>query len=423
MSSSPASGRPYFFLSYAHTPKHDQNDRNDPDRWVHKFFGDVCQNILDITNAHPAEVGFIDRNNRAGGIWPVELARALATCRVFVPLYSERYFGSEHCGKEWFAFSRRELNQRARLPSTGSAILPALWSRVKPDLLPDVTKDLQYVHPNFGGTYADEGFYGIIKLDRFGREYRRLAYRFAQLIVEVAEETQLEPAEPAKYSLLQSSFGSPDQTPGAAPGMQITLLALDTSTALPAGRSGDYYGRTSRAWRPYHPDYSQPLADYATALAERCGCMPVVGSYDEHHRVWMANGHPIPPGLCLIDPWAAISARHLEQLRHLDELESWVSVLVPWNQHDAELAAAEQVLRQALRQSLGRKMDSVPHGCQLAVDGIPSLPEFGELMPEMAMTMLRRFRRDPNVRAYPPGPPTERFRLRGVQPEDPGGSQ
>jgi hypothetical protein len=44
-----------------------------------------------------------------GHEWPWRLSNALATCSVFVPLYSRRYFKSEHCGKEWFAFHRHAL--------------------------------------------------------------------------------------------------------------------------------------------------------------------------------------------------------------------------------------------------------------------------------------------------------------------------
>ena len=106
--------RPYFFLSYARTPKRDPSDRDDPDRWVYKLYKDLCAEILQMTDARPEEAGFMDRENRIGAQWSPELTSALARCRVFVPLYSRRYFESDNCGREWFAFARREITHRAR---------------------------------------------------------------------------------------------------------------------------------------------------------------------------------------------------------------------------------------------------------------------------------------------------------------------
>lgn len=84
---------PYFFLSYAHTPKQDPNDPGDPDKWVVNLFRDLCAHIMHMTNLpHGARAGFMDRELRSGSDWPFRLAQALATCRVFVPLYSQRYF-------------------------------------------------------------------------------------------------------------------------------------------------------------------------------------------------------------------------------------------------------------------------------------------------------------------------------------------
>ena len=70
--------RPYFFLSYARTPKRDVADRSDPDRWVHKLYKDLCDEILQMTDARPDEAGFMDRDNKMGAEWSPELMAALA---------------------------------------------------------------------------------------------------------------------------------------------------------------------------------------------------------------------------------------------------------------------------------------------------------------------------------------------------------
>ena len=415
---------PYFFLSYAHTPKRHPNDPGDPDRWVCQLYDDLCEIILGLTNAHPRSVGFMDRQSGPGARWPEDLAQALATCKVFVPLYSERYFGSEHCGREWFAFARRELTHRAQGGRVSSAIVPALWADIDPDCLPEVAKSVHYDHSDFGRRYRAEGFYGLIKLKRFRKDYELAVHQLARRIVRVAKETKLGAAQASDYQALQCAFGSPGSAATAGTQLQITVLALDT-TSLPEGRTGDYYGPTPRTWSPYRPDYSQPLVEYAKELAAYLGCQAVVGTFDEHAEEWAVNGQPIPPGLCLVDAWATVSSDAQKKLRRFDELrQPWISVLVPWNTQDAEMTAAEQILRRGLNKSLRRKLAGVPYRCRMAATGIPTLQDFGELLPQMTAIMLKRFRKDEGVPTYPPeGPPTERPRLRRADPEDAGGSK
>ena len=77
-----------------------------------------------MTDAEPSEAGFMDRENSLGTEWSPELISALARCRVFVPLYSRRYFESDNCGREWFAFARREVNHQARRGDLVYAMVP-----------------------------------------------------------------------------------------------------------------------------------------------------------------------------------------------------------------------------------------------------------------------------------------------------------
>ena len=71
---------------------------------------------------------------------------------MFVPLFSPRYFASERCGKEWYAFAQRVIRQ-----------LP----------LPD--EQLRFDHRALGERYAIDGLCGLIKLRLFAEEYRRAA--------------------------------------------------------------------------------------------------------------------------------------------------------------------------------------------------------------------------------------------------------
>jgi hypothetical protein len=99
---------PYFFLSYAHSQRNGSGNPPELDIWVKKLFGDLCNQINSLTILPRGwTAGFMDRDLLPGHDWPEGLARSLASCRVFVPLYSRRYFESEHCGKEWSAFAQR----------------------------------------------------------------------------------------------------------------------------------------------------------------------------------------------------------------------------------------------------------------------------------------------------------------------------
>src|SRR3984885_15990586 len=108
---------PLFFLSYAHGPRDDRSGR-DPDLWIAQLYDDLCDHIKSLADLPPTQkAGFMDRELRQGHEWPERLSNALATCRVFVPLYSRRDFKSEHCGKEWFAFNRGRLKHNAKKTS------------------------------------------------------------------------------------------------------------------------------------------------------------------------------------------------------------------------------------------------------------------------------------------------------------------
>jgi len=59
----------------------------------------------------------------------------------------------------------------------------------------------------------------------------------------------------------------------------------------------------------------------------------------------------------------------------------------------------------------------------MAATGIPTLEDFGELLPQMTAIMLKRFRKDEGVPTYPPaGSPRERPRLRMADPQESGGT-
>jgi FxsC-like protein len=425
--------RPYFFLSYARTPKRDPADRDNPDRWVRKLYRDLCDAILQMTDASPAEAGFMDTENKLGSEWSPELMNAIKNCRVFVPLYSRRYFESDNCGREWFAFARREVTHRARGGERVDAIVPALWTRLDRDKIPAVAQTFQYAHPDLGERYGADGFYGIMKLRNYRVDYQRAVHRLAERIIEIGDNSvphadhEVQRMERKDFESLQSAFGPASARRTTNGHLQITVLAHDTST-LPQGRARDYYGDTPGSWSPYQPHYPQPVAEYALELARKClGCDPLIESFDATSDVVAMNGagseRMATPGICFVDAWVVLSDAHLERLRQLNDLAvPWLSVVIPWNIDDQGLAAEEDVLRAKLKEHLGRKLQGVPRRCRMAADGIPTIQDLAEVLPEMAMTMLKRYHTEAPA---PPAlvPVVPRPRLRRADPLETGGHE
>ena len=100
----------------------------------------------------------------------------------------------------------------------------------------------------------------------------------------------------------------------------------------------------------------------------------------------------------------------------------WQSVLIPWNCDDDGLRTEKTVIRSKLEELLGRKLASVPRRCRMAADGIPTIHDLGDVLPEMAMSMLKRYHKNAPVPPIP-GPVLPRPRLRQTGPAEPGGTE
>lgn len=400
-----AGDRPYFFLSYARTPRLDRNSATDPNLWVHKLYEDLSNEVLQLISSPVA--GFMDREIRVGQKWSSELTAALRNCRVFVPLYSPRYFASDNCGKEWYAFSRRVLDQRARQPDTEMAIVPALWVPVDEENLPSVAREIQFNHHELSDMYGRGGFSGIMKISRFQDDYTLAVQGLARRIVEVARNVNIDPGGRTDFATSESAFGDSDVHEMADKRIQLTVVSPDAAH-LPDGRGGQYYGKAPRDWRPYHPAASMPIVDYAAELAHYLGCNPRITTLEDHLKD-VARGAK-GPGLFLIDAWAAKSPGCCADLRRLDELNQyWTGVLHPRNREDEQTMTAEG-LRAELESCLDRKLADLPRQYREQALNIETIEDFGDVMAPMLMRMRRRFlnRSDP----VPPDPTTiERPRL------------
>ncbi|MFJ6143314.1 TIR-like protein FxsC [Streptomyces anulatus] len=401
-----ADHRPYFFLSYAHTPGHAGG--TDPDMWVERLFRDLCGHVMAMTDLPAgAPAGFMDREIRSGEGWSERLSDAISTCRVFVPLFSPRYFASETCGKEWYAFEQRAIHHRARSNEPAEAIVPALWVPVPPSQLPGSAERLQFNHRDFGERYVSEGLFSLIKLRLFAQEYERAVYELAKRIVSVADSVRIDTAHPIDYRLAPSAFGSPGSRVGTARPMQITVVA-PTRHDLPEGRSPEYYGDTPEEWRPYYPDASRPLANVAEELVRSLNYQSVITPFDAYQ--YADHAPPSTPEILLLDRWALRNEDHRRRLAALDsEHRPWAFVVAPWNRRDPQSSAAEAELAELLEATLPAMMSRGRALVSPAARGVPTVEAFGQILPRVVEVVAQQFLRHAQVT-----PPTQERRDRAT---------
>ncbi|MEU8775979.1 TIR-like protein FxsC [Streptomyces sp. NPDC048606] len=417
----PASVQPYFFLSYAHTPRFGAGGP-DPDMWVERLFRDLCSHVMALTDL-PAgsEAGFMDREIRSGEGWSERLAAALATCRVFVPLFSPRYFASEMCGKEWFAFAQRAIHQGAVSNQPAEAIVPALWVPVPPTQLPGPAERLQFNHNTFGERYVTDGLYGLIKLRSYAEQYERAVYELAKRIVRVAETVRLEPVRPVDYRTVPSAFG-PSAGHGSRHGgpgggtvrtLHVTVAAASRHD-LPEGRSPEYYGESALDWNPYHPVSQRPIAYVAEELVKNLNYRTTMSSFDDEAGHFDGKQPPTRPEILIVDRWAVEDEQRRRRLAAFDqESRPWINVVVPWNRYDHQSKAKEDELARRLEETLPVKMGQGRAACRAAANGVANMETLGQILPQVVEAAAQQFLRHAQVYLPAGNTHTERPRLLG----------
>jgi FxsC-like protein len=407
-----AGASPYFLLSYPHTPYNGQGSDRDPDFWVSRFFEDLCRRLEELGAVPPrARIGVLDRDLWVADDWRTGLPEALATCRALVPLCSPRYFHSLHCGKEWSAFTDQGAGQAG--PSAVPAIVPAMWSPMKPESLPAAARSVSVEYWGLA-SYAAFGLEGIIKLSRYRADYDEAVRRLARRIVAVAA-VPTAPRRLVDYDSLSSPF-----VPGlgSMPGdrrLRITVVA-PCKDDLPPGRGELHYGSTACDWNPYLSVSAESIGDYAANLARSMGFRPYVGDLRAHGADLLNGGPPAGPEVMIVDPWAVTRPECQGLLVRFNLPDKpWVQVVIPWNPGDGEVAAAEDRLRAALDFALRRKLERGRVTSAMAVDGVPTLDDFGTVLPWLIRAAEKQYFKYAQV--FPPtGPAVGKPMLQGTAP-------
>jgi FxsC-like protein len=407
---SAAATAPYFFLSYAHKSHGETRDDGEANYWVSEFFRDLCRSVERQANLPKgANSGFMDRERRSGNDWPIGVLQALAGCRVFVPLYSPRYFADDYCGKEWSYFARR----RSDLSGAQDAlIVPGIWDPVETERLPKPARALRFGYRG-GDAYEARGLYGIMKVSRYRAEYVRAVSDLAGWIVEAADSQPFREGPAVDHGALESAFGDIRSARGGsvAGRFRITVVA-PRRDELPAERTdSSSYGASAMDWRPYAPDSPRTIAEDAADLARSLPYPVEVGDVHQHERSLLADDPRFGPQILIVDPWALLVPRSQQLLQRVnDGQRPWVQVVIPWNAADEESRRARGKLRAVLDATLQGKLAQAASISQMAAQGVPSPGEFELVLRQLIGVVAKRYLA--NAAAFPPaGETVERPRI------------
>ncbi|MEZ0065123.1 FxsC-like protein [Streptacidiphilus sp. MAP12-20] len=384
--------RPFFFLSYAHAPRVPRSaggPGNAKTHWEEQLFRDLCGTVAELAGLDDDEpAGFMDTGMHLGEGWSERITEAIAHCRVFVPLYSPRYFRSQACGQEWNAFASRQvlINRPGMHASQISGVVPVQWVVVGQDDMPEVARPLQYAHRDFGADYVTEGLLTLSRLGYFRQQYEIAVLRLAQTIVRVAQQTTITVGRRRDFQDRPSAFQPPDQRRR----LRIAVLAPDVRN-LPVGRSADAYGISAVDWKPYN-DGGDTLAKRAAFVARQSEFHPSIHEFEEEAQLLLRGEAPAAPGVLLLDRWSLLDKDRRELLKRFDaQNPTWVSVLEPWPADDPECERRNEQLTRLADETLthmrvDRRKFREPNGGVLG-----TLDDFEDALPGAAMAAQHAF--------------------------------
>ncbi len=410
----PVDDTSYFLISYSHTQRNDQGTDRKPDHWVMLFYRDLSRNVEELAGAPGTRVGLLDRELWVENDWLAGLPQALASCHVLVPLYSHRYFQSEPCGREWYAFASRLANENARR-AQAPAIVPVMWLPMAPSSIHPAARTVPI---DYGGinSYVELGLDGIMKQARYRPDYEKVVRTVAEQVLATARRSAAGPWPVVEFNSLPNLF-APASVPGPGTSRLLVTVLAPQRDELPSGRDVQYYGAAAWDWAPYWPTSNDPIAQYTANSARRMGFSPYVGDLRERENDLLVDGPAAHPELLIIDPWAAArpeSRRLLAQCRLADK--PWVQVVIPWNPADGGIAAEQARLRSALDATLPRKLAQGRVTSEIAVEGVPSIEAFGAVLPLLILAAAKRYLE--HAPAVPPeGPIVEKPRLGRFEPD------
>jgi FxsC-like protein len=383
----PDGDRPYFFLSYANPSRLFETSYVLPDPLVSKFFGDLLVAVRGYASTPSGQIqGFFNWHLPPGSDHKESLSRALGTAQVFVPLYSAVYLAKSLPGREWACFRRRV--ELAGQENALQRFVPVLWGPLRePQDQPGFREALELGADEPG--YVRNGLRAMLKIPSYRDSYRSLLDRVAKRVVEIAEETPIQPSKVPDIDAMKSAFTQPP----------LATFAIETAFLAAREAAGPHqalgHDQGSADWRPF-PEQDRPLIEYAREVAER---LDFAAKADELETI--SEPDTRRPGIILIDPLFIADELALSALKSaVRRLPRWVLPLLILEHPDDPRARdlADQV-RDILK-AAGALPTATSHQ---AANGVRSLDEFLAILPRLVIEAERQYLQYRSGR-YRPGP-------------------
>ena len=365
---------PFFFLTYAHT-----NQR----ALVARVYEDICAEIWERT-PWPNEVppGFMDRRDIATGAdWRTAVAGALGTCRVLVPLYSPKYFNSPECGREFHGFTCRVVSHHARHGGTVMPVVPALWTPVADEHMPEAVRRLQADFDAVHQTYAREGLYTLVKNASYRRVYLQVIKYLAEQIIGYAESSEMVTDPPHQVDLSRDAFHVEGEPATESANRLTVMVAAPIRDRLPPGRSPEYYGYDAAQWAPYRPLATKAVVELVETISRDLDYVPRVMALEKglNPNLWSDPNSGI--GVVLLDPWICLQPDYRDQVHQIDRLGAGrIGVIAVWNVNDPETVNSWDALRTALRTEAPSMLGDPGTPTVLGSSQVHSLNEFADVL-------------------------------------------
>jgi FxsC-like protein len=398
--------RSYFFLGYA--------EDDGADVYVRRFADDLRREVRELIEPHrdhdsvPAQLPHADFPLFS----PFRPSAEILDCRVLVALYSEAYFGSGRCVREWTLFYERMRWYRQRSGQCAPSLVGIPWS-MEAARLPGVVRAASSM-PNVPGAATQSGgkVIELVSDIRHAVQYRMLVSQVAALVVAGADtrlpmmtETDVPhiPPHPDLASgIRDASADRPAATDAgggsgrrhqpttraqaeASMGRAGVVVGAAPADSQPQDRTRrEFYGVAPENWRPFLPASDQPAYSIARHKLDSIAIHDTV-CYPASSELSTDLAHARDERrvvVVLLDPWLVRSEDRRtavrELARHIFDAPPVAGTLVVFSQSDEETESHAEELRAELRHHFLReypesaaRLPEVRTHKQLAEDLVP----------------------------------------------------
>jgi hypothetical protein len=314
MPNDPSEHPPLYFVSFAGADRRDAKLRPRMD----EFLGDLAARVA-VSYPPPGYDNitfFSDRSIDVGHLWSADLEVALAKSMVGVCLYSNPFFTSQWCGKEFQVFRERAA------PGTATGIIPLLW--LPAPSFPKQVTTVQYKSEALPKEYAEVGIHGLLARSFYRDQYEEALDVIAKMIVQAATATPLRPLDAVSLDQTRSAWDvetSADDQSHTKGGIAKTCFV--------------FVSKRGWDWVPYPnapPPHCRSVGSLAQEISGQLGLryeeIPCDANLSQ--KLKDTNRGKVPTVL-MADPDSLGDERYAAPLRDYDDLYLLnCGLLVPW---------------------------------------------------------------------------------------------